>query len=225
MKRTFHRLRRRGPVDRRVSVRTQYPWYLKVFPLLLLLGLGYGIAYWQYVMPHAPGGALGDAYLAKLTLAERQLQIERATHSNAMKEMASLQDEIMRLKEDVAFYQGILSERGGPAAPHLESVKINQTRSGEYRYEINLAQSSAQGKAIQGNLRLTLQGVLSGKEVHQPIVMESGETSMMVNFKKFRRVEGLFAIPEKMQPQTLLVEFTEAGQTRPRLSQTFKLSE
>lgn len=111
MKRTLHRLRRRGPVDRRMSVRAQRPWYFKVALVLLLLGLGYGIAYWQFENRSTEPG-LDEAYVAQLTAMERQLQLERATSSNAHKEMAVLQDEIMRLKEDLAFYQGILSERG-----------------------------------------------------------------------------------------------------------------
>jgi|GEM_PF-6444176 len=52
MKRTLHRLRRRGPVDRRVSVRPQHPWYVKVVAVVFLLALGYGFAYWQFMIPH-----------------------------------------------------------------------------------------------------------------------------------------------------------------------------
>jgi hypothetical protein len=111
MKRTLHRLRRRGPVDRRMSVRAQHPWYLKLALAVLLAGAGYGLAYWQLTNRSANTG-LDEAYVAQLSAMERQLQVERATSSNAHKEMAALQDEVMRLKEDLAFYEGILSERG-----------------------------------------------------------------------------------------------------------------
>ena len=111
MKRTLHRLRRRGPVDRRMSVRPQHPWYLKLALAVVLAGAGYGLAYWQFINRSA-SAALDEAYVAQLSAMERQLQLERATSSNAHKEMAALQDEVMRLKEDLAFYEGILSERG-----------------------------------------------------------------------------------------------------------------
>lgn len=110
MKRTLHRLRRRGPVDSRMSVRPQHPWYLKLALALFLAGAGYVLAYWQFSQD--AGARMDEAYIAQLTAMERQLQLERATSSNAHKEMAALQDEIMRLKEDIAFYEGILSERG-----------------------------------------------------------------------------------------------------------------
>ena len=111
MKRTLHRLRRRGPVDRRMSVRAQHPWYLKLVLAILLAGAGYGLAYWQLTNRSANSG-LDEAYVAQLSAMERQLQVERATSSNVHKEMAKLQDEVMHLKEDLAFYEGILSERG-----------------------------------------------------------------------------------------------------------------
>lgn len=226
MKRTLHRLRRRGPVDRRVSVRPQHPWYIKTAVVLLLLATGYGAGYWHFAVPHGPGSPLADSYLSQLAMAERQLQVERATRSNTIKEMAQLQDEIMRLKEDVTFYKGILSERSGAAAPQFQAVKITRTRNpGEFRYEINLTQAGSQGKSIQGSLQLILQGIQDGKQVNRPVTLEGGQASMMVNFKKFRRVEGVFNIPEAMQARSLLVEFVEAGSSRPRLSQTFNLSD
>lgn len=226
MKRTLHRLRRRGPVDRRVSVRPQHPWYLKLGAVVILVGLGYGIAYWQYTMAHAPGSPLSNAFQAQIAMSERQLQIERATRSNAIKEMALLQDEIMQLKEDVAFYKGILSERGGSTRPQLQGVKISRTSNpSEFHYEINLTQANPQGKSIQGGLFLTLQGEQEGKSVSRPIVLEGGVASMMVNFKKFRRVEGVFSIPQNLAAKSLLVEFVEAGTNSPRLTQTISLSE
>lgn len=224
MKRTLHRLRRRGPLDRRVSIRPQHPWYVKVVAVVFLLALGYGFAYWHFMIPHAPGSPESDAYMAQLALAERQLQVERATRSNALKEMALLQDEIMRLKEDVAFYKGIFTERRGAGAPKIQDVKITRTRNpSEYHYEISLAQT--EGKPVRGSLHLTVQGMQDGKNVSRDIVLAGQQAGMMVNFKKYRRVDGVFSIPESLQASSLLVEFVEAGDTRPRLSQTFSLSD
>lgn len=229
MKRTLHRLRRRGPLDRRVSVRAQHPWYLKVSAVLLLLAAGYGLAYWQlaskYTFPF-PGSPQADAFMAQLAMAERQLQVERATRSNALKEMALLQDEIMQLKEDVAFYKGILTERGGSGTPRFQGVKITRTSNpAEYRYEISLEQTRSQAKSMRGSLHLTLQGIQDGKNVSRIVDLGERQAGMMVNFKKYRQVQGVFSIPESMQAKNLLVEFIEAGAARPTLSQAFNLSD
>jgi hypothetical protein len=227
MKRTLHRLRRRGPLDRRVSVRAQHPWYVNVLAVLLLLTAGYGLAYWQLANKYTPpfsGSPQGDAFMAQLALAERQLQVERATRSNAVKEMALLQDEIMQLKEDVAFYKGILAERGGTGVLRIQGVKISRTGNpAEYRYEINLEQTGSRAKAIRGSLHLALQGIQDGQNVSRIVDLDGQQAGMMVNFKKYRQVQGVFSIPQSMQAKSLLVEFVEAGVTRPSLSQAFSL--
>jgi cell division protein FtsB len=225
MKRTLHRLRRRGPLDRRVSIRAQYPWYMKAAVIIVVLAIGYGLAYWQFMAGHASISlAQGEAILAQLAVAERQLQVERATSSNVVKEMALLQDEIMQLKEDVAFYKGILAERGGVGAPQLQGVKIVKTpKPSEYRYEIGLAQTGSKAKTMRGTLYLTLQGLQDGKNVSRMIDLGEQQAGMMVSFKKYRQVDGVFSIPESMQAKSLLVEFLETGATRPGLSQTFNL--
>jgi septation ring formation regulator EzrA len=48
---------------------------------------------------------------AKMVYSERQLQVEQATQSNLSKELTKLQDEDMKLKEDLAFYKNMLGER------------------------------------------------------------------------------------------------------------------
>lgn len=229
MKRTLHRLRRRGPLDRRVSVRAQHPWYLKVLVVLLLLATGYGLAYWQLASKYSSpfsGSPQADAFMAQLAVTERQLQVERATRSNAVKEMALLQDEIMRLKEDVAFYKGILAERGGSGTPRFKGVKIARTsKPAEYRYEINLEQTGSQAKSMRGSLHLTLRGIQDGESISRIVDLGEQQAGMMVNFKKYRQVQGVFSIPESMQAKSLLVEFLEAGAARPSLSQAFNLSD
>ena len=85
MKRTLHRLRRRGPIDRRMAVRLQYPWYLKLLAAALLLAVGYGLAYWQFSrqLARTADPLQNEAVMAQMALAERQLQVERSTHTNA----------------------------------------------------------------------------------------------------------------------------------------------
>lgn len=225
MKRTLHRLRRRGPVDRRMAVRPQYPWYLKLLAAVLLLALGYGLAYWQFskLLARAADPLQNEAVMAQIALAERQLQVERSTHTNAAKEMALLQDEIMRLKEDVAFYKGILAERGGPDGLKFQGVKVSRgPQDGQYHYQVGLAQAGR--TPIRGSLRLTVQGTQDGKSVSVPAAVEGQSGDQAIDLGKSRQVGGNFNIPAGLHPQNLLVEFFEIGEERPRLSQMVSLS-
>jgi hypothetical protein len=109
-----------GATARRVAVRSQRPWYWQWLVIAGLLLLGYFVAYWQLT-----GGKNGmnlrdqveqlakenAAYEAKVIYSERQLQVEQATQINLNKVLTSVQDENMKLKEEIAFYKNMLKEK------------------------------------------------------------------------------------------------------------------
>lgn len=99
---------------RRVAIRSQQPWYWKAVVALFLVAVGYLIGYWQL------GGMSAKASLFasenqqlqdRLIQVERQLQVEKATHGHLEKELVRLQDESLKLKEDILFYQNMLGEK------------------------------------------------------------------------------------------------------------------
>jgi hypothetical protein len=49
----------------------------------------------------------------KLIEAQRELQVELATNNNLAKELASVQDENLKVKEELVFYKNMLGRRTG----------------------------------------------------------------------------------------------------------------
>lgn len=231
MRRTLRRLRgRHARIAKPVAVRAKRPWYWLVLMVLVPLLAGYAIAYWQLSgkeelhagVTAAQIQADNQAISQQLVLTERQLQIERATRSNAIKEMAALQDEILRLKEDVAFYKGILDESGSAGVVQLHSVKLAKgSKPGEYRYQILLVQNGRHDKLVRGRLRLVLQ---DSKGIVRDIEGASGRHNLMLSFKYYQRIEGTFNVPAGFQAQALLVEFSESDKKLPLLTQVVKLT-
>lgn len=120
MKPVRNRIRKHyGLTASRVAVRSQRPWYFNVLLGLGLLFVGYVIAYWQFT-----GGKLSDlienmTYMSRENQTlhvrsiqiERELQVERAAQTNLAKELVHLQDEAVKLKQDVEFYKNIIKEK------------------------------------------------------------------------------------------------------------------
>lgn len=120
MKQVSRRIKRHfGTTAKRVAVRSQRPWYWQWLSVCLLLACGYLVGYWQFT-----AGDYGNlrnnverlirdnqSLQARMVYSERQLQVEQATQSNLAKELARLQDEDMKLKEDLAFYKNMLNEK------------------------------------------------------------------------------------------------------------------
>lgn len=119
MKPVRRRIRRHfGLTAKQVAVRSQRPWYFQwVVAALFIMG-GYLIAYWQLT---GGGENLGEklkyATLENQTLqtkiiqVERQIQIEKAAQSNLEKELNAVQDENIRIKEDLLFYKNIVNQK------------------------------------------------------------------------------------------------------------------
>lgn len=215
-----------------VAVRTALPWYWSVARIVLVLLVGYAAAYWQLVgrytrpLDHVAAQKLEDvqALQVKVVHLESQLQVATAAQSNFAKEMASMQDENMRIKEELAFYKSILTEGGTTGVPRIHSVKLSRgARAGEYQYQILLVQSGRHDKLVQGGLQLLLNGTLNGKPMTHHVEPAGQQKGIKVNFKYYQRIEGLFSVPPQASAQTLQVQYVATGQTQSTLTQTANL--
>lgn len=108
-----------GLTAKRVAIRTQRPWYFQALLAGLFVLLGFGVAYWIL-----RGGENLDlkqrldlsiqenkALEAKLVGAQRELQVELATNNNLAKQLSSVQDENIKIKEDLFFYKNMLGKQ------------------------------------------------------------------------------------------------------------------
>lgn len=214
MRRTLRRLRGRHPslAARRVSIRAQKPWYLKGVAALLLLVGGYVLACWQiYYAPQSlPDARSSDqkALLAQIVMMERQLQIERAAQAEVAREMTGLQDEVLRLKEDVQFYQSILSGSGNTGVVHFHSTKLTPgARPNVYRYSIVLVQSGRHDRLVDGKLHFKRVG---GTGSGQVLAVGEKASEIPVKFKYYQRLEGELTIPAAGPEDGIQLELLDA---------------
>lgn len=117
MKPVRRKIRRHfGLTAKQVAVRSKRPWYFHVLLAILFVTLGFATAYWifrggenQSIRLKTDQVLLENTILqTKLVGAQRALQIELATNNNLAKELASVQDENIKIKEDLVFYKNML---------------------------------------------------------------------------------------------------------------------
>lgn len=108
-----------GLTAKQVAVRSQRPWYFQAVLATLCVMIGFALAYW---MLHDDEGltireqlkqtvADNKALEAKLVGAQRELQVELATNNNLAKELATVQDESIKIKQDLFFYKNMLGKK------------------------------------------------------------------------------------------------------------------
>lgn len=215
-----------------VAVRPALPWYWRALQVLALLATGVAMGAWvfavslfnpfdvQQVQHHDDVQALQT----RTVQLESKLQVSLAAQSNLAKEMAGLQDENMRLKEESAFYKSILSESGASGVPKMHSVKLSKGgRAGEYQYQILLVQSGRHDKMVQGAVQLVLNGTQDGKSFAQHVEPSGQRNGIKVNFKYYQRIEGTFSVPAQTIAQNLQVQYLPTGVSQPALTQTASL--
>lgn len=236
MKRLTRFLRRCfGPTATHVTVRAEIPLYWRICAALFLVLLGYSVSYWRYAGGNA--AVLRDEVSrleqenrqlhTQAIHVERQQQINTVAQSDLTKDLTALQEENVRLKEDVGFYRSILEDNaGGVAVIKLHSFRVTPgAHPGEYQYRLLLVQSGKHDKNVQGSLQLTLVGTKDGKAMTQQVMGDrSQQHSGKVNFKYYQPIEGSFTLPAQFVPQNIEAKFFQAGSNEPKLTQTVELT-
>jgi len=244
--RTFKR--KYGITAPRVAVHTQAPWYLRWLGVAVVVAGVTGLAWQTYDFGRSHGGFdSGEARAEQSKLesriselqsenaelrdqlagVERQAQIETATRGNLAGQLKVLTDENALLKEDLAFFQTLMTASSDAPA----GVTINRFRiypdalPGEYRFQLLVVQSRSRSKEFQGRLQLVVDLVQGG----QPQVLllprpEQKPDPYVLVFKFYQRVEGTFTVPRDATVTRVQVRVLENGVETPRASQTVNLS-
>jgi hypothetical protein len=224
--------RRYGITAPRVAVHTQAPWYLRWLALAVAVAVVAGFAWLTYDFGRSHGGFdSGEARAEQarlesliselqtengdlrdqLAAAERQVQIETATQGNLAGQLKVLTDENALLKEDLAFFQTLMtSSSEAPAGVTINRFRVHpDALPGEYRFQLLVAQSRGRSKEFQGRLQLIVD------------LVQDGQTQV---FKFYQRVEGTFTVPPEASVTRVQVRVLENGVEMPRASQTVNLS-
>lgn len=160
--------------------------------------------------------------------ADRQLQMERAAGGDLAKQVKSLTFENAGLKEDLAFFQSIMSATGAPGG----TITVNRFRlrpeaePGEYRYQMLLVQNGQRSKQFRGRLQFVLDVHNDGRKLALVIPAEAERESRdyQLSFKFFQRVEGTFKLTPGSVLKRMQVRVFENGARTPKLTQSLSVS-
>jgi hypothetical protein len=242
-------LRRKfGITAPKVAVRADVPWYWRWLGYVTLGALVVGMGWTTYDFGMELAGfrqseavraqerlkedirkrtAESAELRSQVTAAERQMQIERATYGDLAKQVKSLAEENAALREDLAFFQSLMTMGAKAGALSVNRFRVQpEALPGEYRYRLLLVQTGERPKEFQGKLQF----VLNLEQGEQKFVLtlppegEKNTKDYQLNFKFFQRVEGTFRVAPGAVVKSLQVRVFENGSVAPKLSQTVSVS-
>ncbi len=145
---------------------------------------------------------------------ERAQQIERKAYDDLDTTLKVLQSEILELKEEVAFYRGIISPRDAAQGLYLQTFKVEANGSPRgFRYKVILTQVFQNERLARGVVRLSIEGLMN----QQPKVFNLAELTekhvkeLEYRFKYFQNMEGDLQLPVGFKPKRVILSVMPAG--------------
>jgi hypothetical protein len=233
---------------RRPRIYQPSPWWVGLLKLVVAVGL-MGVLSW-YAFDYGRARAGFDRVAAKqelrqvdaerarleetnadlrqrVALLERTGQVEQQTSLEAKDQLRMLQEDITRLKEELAFYQTLVTPGEAQSGIRLQSLKIRASGDGgAYSYKLVLSKVLKSGQVVEGVVRLAVEGGQGGKPKSLPLetISPEGIAEHKFKFKYFQNFEGTLKLPDDFEPASVRVEAIPKGRDFETLVKVFDWS-
>ena len=128
---------------------------------------------------------------------ESRLRIESTSQEQLSAQIKTLEEENTRLKSDLATFESLAGGQTGDSGLAISRMQILSAGGGQYRYRLLLAQTGdRKDKEFNGTIQLIAM-VQRGKEtvmMQFPAAGDPAASQYQVNFRYFRRLEGMFKV-------------------------------
>lgn len=131
-------------------------------------------------------------------------KIEHDAYELANENLIKLQRELLAQKEELAFYQGIVSPKDAALGVNLQTFEVRKKNSqNHYSYKMILTKNGKSSRKLQGAANVIIRGENSGnvRELKiSDLVLENAGKATKFAFRYFQVFEGDIALPEGFEP-------------------------
>lgn len=160
----------------------------------------------------------------QVTLQDRSSQVEKQAYEEVDATLKSLQQEILELKKEAAFYRGIVSPKESAKGVNIQTLELVRTEKTDvYSFKLVLTQVIKNGRLVKGTARVVVEGVQDGQARQIPLEQISGGSidKMSVRFKYFQTFEGTVILPEGFLPSRVQVAVNPTSKGHVQVKKTF----
>lgn len=164
----------------------------------------------------------------RIAILERTTQVDKGAYGNVEKSLKQAQDEMLELKEEVAFYRGIVAPSEAASGLNIASFKVSEIGEERvYRFKLVLTQLKSNKRVVKGYARIVFEGVKNGSQQALSLKDVSGGKmdKLKLRFKYFQNNEGEIVLPKGFLPSRVLVDVVPSGKGATRLKKTFDWSD
>ncbi|MAY26993.1 MAG: hypothetical protein CMK02_11950 [Polycyclovorans sp.] len=150
----------------------------------------------------------------ELAFLRQSQQVEAEAAQLLRGELERLQSELLELREQLAFYRGIVSPDVVKAGVRVHSLKLAPTGvTPQFRYELVLVQAVRRQGNAAGQFKMVVEGVRDGRplSVSWPELSEGRDELPKYGFQYFQEFDGLIKLPAGFKPQRIRVQLIPDG--------------
>lgn len=227
----FRLLRRRLTISApRVSVRSAMPWPLRWIGVALLLGFCAAISLWAFEFGKSIAGLDTGAKEELLRLREDAARLreerdkaqsvyntsaslittEKAAQERLAAQIKVLETENRALRDDLGFFEKLIPAAGGAVGVAIRGLQAEVLAGTQLKWQVLVMQPGRNAPEFQGKLVMTATGSLDGK----PWMMELPGSTQPLQFRQYRRVEGMVDLPPRAVVQNVSAKVVEGTNTR-----------
>ena len=219
-----------------MAVRSALPWPLRWLVGALMLGFSAAVTLWAFEVGKGiaglDSGATQELHALREEVAllradrEKALSVantsgsllitEKAAQEKMGSQIRQLEVDNRSLRDDLGFFERLLPAGGGEAAD-IRSLQAEMLSGTQLKWQVLVIQPAKNAPNFNGSLELMVSGTLADK----PWSMALPVGSQRLQFKQYRRVEGVLDVPPLVVVETVTAKVMEGSTVRS--VQTFKL--
>jgi hypothetical protein len=147
----------------------------------------------------------------ELAAAELARNVEKQAYAEVEKSLAGLQSQVLKHREELTFYRGIVAPEDGIGGLRVQGFQISPGGAEHhYHLQLVLVQSMRQDAAASGAVTIAIEGVRNNAPVQLPLAEVGGETradgSVDFKFRYFQEIEQDIVLPPDFEPRAVTVE-------------------
>lgn len=212
-----------------MAVRSAMPWPLRWAVAAVMLGLSAAIALWTFEMGVSIAGLDKAAKLELTKLREEVAELraerdksqsianisgslltaEKAAQEKMLGQIRQLESENRLLRDDLGFFEKLLPAGGADSAA-IRGLQAEKLSDMQVKWQVLVIQPVRDAPVFNGKLEITFSGTLAGK----PWAMGLAGGAQALQFKQYRRVEGVLDVPAQAVVQTITAKLIEGTVTR-----------
>lgn len=152
---------------------------------------------------------------AAVAAAELERKVENKAYAAVEKNLADLQAQVLKHREQLTFYRGIVSPEDGIGGLRIQRFQVLPgAAEHQYRLRLVLVQSMRQESVVSGSVVVQLEGVRDNRPV-QLSLSEAADTAradgrLPFQFRYFQNLEQDIMLPEDFEPRAVNIEVRSA---------------